>query len=230
MAEMYYYSLLFRGSNPEEKGKEMELSGIIAISVIVIFVILVGWAIKKVLYLPPETIFGAVMEFRYDLIDEYLKKGGDINKTNSFGMTFLMIACDKGVKFGRHKYADWNDGPYESVLELIDYLIENGADVHRRDRDGNTALYFACGVEERMERILNAGADINYKNNKGETPLIEAARLNYPITTEQLLKLGADPRIKDSKDLDAFDHAIQNDHRYLAEIIRKYMEKTIHNS
>jgi len=201
----------------------MELSGIIAISVIVVFVILVGWAIKKVLYLPPETIFGAVMEFRYDLIDEYLKKGGDINKTNSFGMTFLMIACDKGSKLGRHKYADWNDGPYESVLELIDYLIENGADVNRRDRDGNTALYFACGVEERMERILNAGADINYKNNKGETALIEAARLNYPITTEQLLKLGADPNIKDSLGLDALEHAIQNNHKEIADMIWKYM-------
>ncbi|XP_014785739.1 ankycorbin [Octopus bimaculoides] len=59
-------------------------------------------------------------------IQEYIKQNPrKINKTNSWGLTYLMVACRLGN------------------TDLINFLIKSGADLDMRDRDGKTASHYA---------------------------------------------------------------------------------------
>ncbi|MFG0252186.1 MAG: acyltransferase family protein, partial [Phycisphaerales bacterium JB038] len=57
--------------------------------------------------------------------------------------------------------------------EVIDYLLEAGADPSARFRDRNTALHSAAffGRAEAAAKLLEAGADAGARNDSGETPL-----------------------------------------------------------
>ncbi|MGY8767755.1 MAG: ankyrin repeat domain-containing protein [Pirellulales bacterium] len=57
--------------------------------------------------------------------------------------------------------------------KIAKLLIEKGADLSLRNRDGNTALHMAAFVTntEIVTQLLNKGADVNVKNNKGDSPL-----------------------------------------------------------
>lgn len=203
----------------------MKLSGIIAVIVLIELFLFVIWLIKKVLYSEPTSIFDAVMEFRYDLIEQYLEGGGDINLANDFGMTFLMIACDKGdLESKEFRYTVWNGGNPDDVLELMEYLIKKGCDVHKRDMDGNTAVFFAAEKEERLQLLIDNSADLNYQNNKGETALMQAAKMGSLWKTETLLKAGADTKIKNKNGKMAVDIAVSAGHDYIAELIREYIK------
>jgi peptidoglycan/LPS O-acetylase OafA/YrhL len=57
--------------------------------------------------------------------------------------------------------------------EVIEYLLEAGADPSARYRDRNTALHTAAffGRAEAAASLVEAGADLNARNIYGETPL-----------------------------------------------------------
>ena len=75
-------------------------------------------------------------------------------------------------------------------------LIEAGADINARNKDGNTALMLAtCNGEDGetvCDLLLRAGAGINEKNNDGWTPLMWAARYSTPEVCKILTEAGAD--------------------------------------
>ncbi|MCP3904314.1 MAG: acyltransferase family protein [Planctomycetes bacterium] len=58
-------------------------------------------------------------------------------------------------------------------LDVIEYLLEAGADPSARYRDRNTALHTAAffGRAEAADRLLDAGAEFNARNDSLETPL-----------------------------------------------------------
>lgn len=75
----------------------------------------------------------------------------------------------------------------ENQLPTAQLLIDHGADLHKRRKDGNTALHIACGVstletvEWLLSRLLQPGATptstaLNAGNKAGATPLQTAAR------------------------------------------------------
>lgn len=190
---------------------------------IIIFMLLIA-RIFAGMALRSRNIFQATIDFNYEFIEQYLQNGGDINAVSKYDMTPLMIACDKGYTEGGLKYANKNDGDYESTMNLIRYLIDNGADVNKRDSEGETALKYAKISRDRVELLANAGANLDNINNSGETIIIRSARHGYLRTVTYFLELGADPRIKDRDGKDAIDHAIENDHKEVADFIWKYME------
>jgi ankyrin repeat protein len=60
---------------------------------------------------------------------------------------------------------------------MVSILIENGADVHRRDLEGKTALHIALekGHEHVAATLLDNGPDVeaewqNYRHSQLETP------------------------------------------------------------
>ncbi len=79
--------------------------------------------------------------------------------------------------------------------EVVGLLLEHGADVNARSRDGGTALHAAAflGRAEIVKHLLDKGADTTLRNNMGGTP-IEGAELNWLITKGILgmLKLEVD--------------------------------------
>lgn len=47
--------------------------------------------------------------------------------------------------------------------------------------------------------LVEHGADVNTRNEKGETPLLRAARGGLPDTVRMLLDAGPDPDVKDGE-------------------------------
>ncbi|ORX52952.1 ankyrin repeat protein [Piromyces finnis] len=59
--------------------------------------------------------------------------------------------------------------------EMMQYLVERGADVNIINNKSETPLFCLCNCtykDEGMPLLVESGADINIANNKGETPLL----------------------------------------------------------
>lgn len=79
----------------------------------------------------------------------------------------------------------------------IEMLLKAGADARNTDYYGNGVLHFAVGTckPEIITLLVNAGADVNQRNQRGLTPLREVARTpwdtNNKENAELLISLGA---------------------------------------
>lgn len=140
-------------------------------------------------------------------------ENNEINKTNEEGYTYLMLGImgkfDKLTKEMIKNVSDINfRGPVgETALhhaahfsdeEIIDLMLERGADPSLKD-DGNcTPLWFAAQNNKAkiVKRLLEEKIDIDVKDKQFEfTPLMIAAQNgNYEIA-ELLVAAGADKEI-----------------------------------
>ncbi len=104
-----------------------------------------------------------------------------VDSRDGFGRTALMVAARYGE------------------LEIVRFLINNGADVNYEDNDGWTALKFAAGEGklEIVKFLINNGADVNAKDNNGWTALMSAANNGYLKIVKYLVDNGADVNTKD---------------------------------
>lgn len=97
---------------------------------------------------------------RMDIIKLLLERGSEVNTENITGKTPIF-------------YCNFNFS-----VELLNLLLNNGADIKHTDKYNNTILhddYIMCGdiedFEEYLKIIISLGLDINSKNNAGHTPL-----------------------------------------------------------
>uniref|UniRef100_A0A672FYD8 Uncharacterized protein n=1 Tax=Salarias fasciatus TaxID=181472 RepID=A0A672FYD8_SALFA len=91
--------------------------------------------------------------------------------------------------------------------DVVDFLLQSGANVHAQDDGGLVALHNACsfGHAEVVSLLLRHGADANARDNWNYTPLHEAAikgKIDVCIT---LLQHGADLTIRNSDGRSALD-------------------------
>ncbi len=130
------------------------------------------------------------------------KEGVDINaKESEAGATALM----------------WASGYKE--LEVVQYLINKGADINAKIDNGRTALMWASmkGHLEVVKALVEGksgllsmfskGADINAKTNYGETALILASMKGHLEVVKYLINKGADinAKMKFEEDGEKFD-------------------------
>ncbi|WP_257160313.1 ankyrin repeat domain-containing protein [Corynebacterium cystitidis] len=78
--------------------------------------------------------------------------------------------------------------------QLIDY-IDQGVNVDLTNQDGNTFVMLASysGQHELVTQLINAGADVNKPNNRGQTPLAGVIFKKEEAIIDDLLAAGADP-------------------------------------
>ncbi len=97
-----------------------------------------------------------------------------------------------------------------SSVDLLDYLLLNYSFrisyIYKNRLLRKTAV--AC-EEDKVAILVRHGADINSKHSDGDTPLLKAFNHTNWNTAEGLLKLGANPNIKDSRG-DAPLHIVVN--------------------
>jgi cytohesin len=89
--------------------------------------------------------------------------------------------------------AAWQ-GHVEAMSALV---VELGADLHALTTRGNTALHRAS-TTETVTWLLEAGAELNRRNDGGETPLIHAIRWGHVPAVTALVQAGACPDASDS--------------------------------
>lgn len=137
-----------------------------------------------------------------ELVALLLKKGVPINcHDENEGTTPLIGACISGQD------------------ELINFLLESGADVNMPDFLGNTPLIAEsqAGYAPMVKRFLDKGAQVNHVNNEGNTALYIACFIERVEIVKLLLQAGADVNLKNNGGGNAFRIAID---RKTNEIVR----------
>ena len=96
----------------------------------------------------------------------------------------------------------------------IQALIDNGANVNARSKNGWTVLMHACTYNTDpyvIEKLVNAGADVNAVLENGASVLMLAARYSAnPNIIRVLVNAGADINAKDNEGLAAKNYALRN--------------------
>ena len=136
---------------------------------------------------------------------------GNIFPVGSHNVNFFnMVSISTGVKPVRLlRWIAENDR-----LDIVDYIIEAGTDPldtedpkGRANTDGfnlldtqtpkgkNTLLIFAAKLEreEMVKKLLDAGADFNIRNAKGQMPLLVAMQSESTGIVRTLMAAGAHP-------------------------------------
>ena len=132
-----------------------------------------------------------------------------------------------------------------SSLEVVQYLISQGADVNAGKGIGDTPLHVAVfqSSDNIVKCLVAHGADVNGRDNAGNTPLFEAVGYSPRIDRlEYLISQGADVHAKNNEGKTALDKALERvrelekrgtDPKYAAkmreaiEILEKAMGETI---
>ncbi|ETS79394.1 hypothetical protein PFICI_09247 [Pestalotiopsis fici W106-1] len=98
--------------------------------------------------------------------------------------------------------------PLSHRIQYLDTVLQAHVDVNHYNASGDTVLmsfvsHITDGqddkaLEELIERLLNAGANIEARNRNGETVLQVAARLGQKFAVKVLLKQGANVHVRNS--------------------------------
>lgn len=85
----------------------------------------------------------------------------------------------------------------EGHLDVVEFLLAQGAKADRADGEGSTALIAASGRGRAavVTRLLAAGANVNHQAKSGVTPLLAACFGGSDEAIAQLLTAGADARV-----------------------------------
>ena len=107
--------------------------------------------------------------------------GADPFLKTDTGSTALIAAV------GRPSGAAQDPTPQDAALEAVKLAVTLGLDVNAADDSGESALHTAAylGYETILQFLVEHGAQVNHKNERGETPLrialgIERGALKFP--------------------------------------------------
>ncbi|TNE28068.1 MAG: hypothetical protein EP346_10605 [Bacteroidetes bacterium] len=114
---------------------------------------------------------------------------------------------------------------YHDQTEFIQYLVEQGIDVSGSEGEP-TALQAVCykGFTETCAVLLEAGANPNYKDPNGMSPLHYAAQFNHINIVNLLLEAGADVNATDLNDRKPLDYAVLLNHTEVVSALEKTEE------
>jgi uncharacterized protein len=116
---------------------------------------------------------------------------------------------------------------YNQNQDVVEFLLEKGADPNAKDAAGNTALMGVAfkGYTDLAEKLIRAGADVNLRNNNGAPALTFAATFGHTGIATLLLANGADIYLPDSKGKTPYDHARLQENEGMMDLIDQYANR-----
>ena len=148
-----------------------------------------------------------------DVFRLLLARGADITVRTNYGHTVLMqVLGFSGTK-------------PDTEMDMVQALIEKGANLLEKDPHGDTALALAaCGrAPEIVKLLLDHGDDVNGVDEYGLTPLLWAcSRQASTSVIKALLERGADAKVKDKEGQSALAMASE---RGRPEVIRLLLDR-----
>ncbi|CCX29631.1 Similar to Ankyrin repeat domain-containing protein 50; acc. no. Q9ULJ7 [Pyronema omphalodes CBS 100304] len=102
--------------------------------------------------------------------------------------------------------------------QVIEFLLECGADLNRQCRHGRTALSYLAeyGRDNIILMLLKKAPNIDLPDLGAQIPLLRAALKEHISTVCLLLENDADVHLRDRDGLTPLCHASQNQHTSLA--------------
>ena len=148
----------------------------------------------------------AVRHGKTEIVDLLLKNGANINAITICGDTPLQLAKSKNhteiiqlLESAAQEESDLRLAALNERTDVVDSLLERGANINAKDRHGYTILHHAAmnRKTEVVELLLKRGADIYAKELCGKTPLHLAADRGHTEVVELLLQHRANIHEKD---------------------------------
>ena len=109
------------------------------------------------------------------------------------------------------------------LAAVVRLLIEKGAELESKDREGRTPLSWAAvnGHEDVVRLLLERGAEFELKDSKGRTPLSWAAENGHKGVVWLLLEKGAELESKDRESQTPLSWAARNGHEAIVQLFLK---------
>lgn len=143
-------------------------------------------------------------------IDEKIKTGAeycDFQGIVSKPCKDITLQEQELIKTAVHKsFQNARDALVPYFMETLKLLVDNGADINKKDYEGQTALHRATlnpqgETLEPLEYLIEKGADINVQDINGNTPLFVAFASGNKNAVELLIKSGADTQLRNNAGL-----------------------------
>ncbi|XP_071115886.1 26S proteasome non-ATPase regulatory subunit 10-like [Haliotis cracherodii] len=159
-----------------------------------------------------------------DTFDLLLLNGANPSLTGDDNETVLHAASEGGnIDIVRHVIGDFDINTrggnghtplMEAVCgghtDVVDFLVDHGADVNMVDSDGDGLLHLACEARNlKMVKHVMSYSDINLRDNFGWTPFAMAAVEGRFAVFKYLKGLGADLTLADRAGDDVYTLAVQ---------------------
>ncbi|RDW75433.1 hypothetical protein BP6252_06575 [Coleophoma cylindrospora] len=175
----------------------------------------------------------------HTIVDMLLQRGADGQSTNRYGQTPLEIACGVGdarivdLVLGARKTSDKQYPGFMNMplllatksnhSDIVDMLIQSGADIEAKDMDGQTSLHVASELanDRIVEILLRHGADIEAKElRQSRTPLHYAAEYGNTAVVGLLISKGAIVDVSEHKSGKTALHlASENGHAAVVDLL-----------
>ncbi|KAK2805526.1 hypothetical protein FQN50_006150 [Emmonsiellopsis sp. PD_5] len=113
-------------------------------------------------------------------------------------LSITKMLIDKGGSLTVQAVADpptpLHAAAYYSDEEMINMLLDHGANVDQKSFGGTTPLFSAVdrGCEKVVKFLLEKGAEPNHRDNRDRTPLFNAVNCGHETIFDLLVKRGAD--------------------------------------
>ena len=111
------------------------------------------------------------------------------------------------------------------ILLVISLLIagcgQRGAPPHNAQTDALFRATIEGNTDMVKSLVSSPGADVNATNERGSTPLLEAARFGHDDICRVLIAAGANLKVKDKDGKTALMLAIQNNHDDVVRVLKE---------